>query len=199
MNEAYRRMFNTDMEKDVTNDTSGNFRNLLISLMQGNRDESGIIDPNAAVTDATMIYNNGEGRWGTNDLTINQILATRSYGQIGLISVEYNRISRNDLETAIDKEVSGNLKLCMLSIIRAARDRNGFFAERLFNSMKGLGTDERTLNRIIVSRCELDLEDIKQSFNLKYSKDLCRMVESDTKGDYQRLLLQLLGAFPQTV
>lgn len=39
-------------------------------------------------------------------------------------------------------------------------------------SLQGLGTDDQDLIRIIVSRCEVDLVDIKVEFQSKYHKTL---------------------------
>ena len=40
-------------------------------------------------------------------------------------------------------------------IVRYARDPHSYFAERLYKSMKGAGTDDATLIRLIVTRSEV--------------------------------------------
>lgn len=39
--------------------------------------------------------------------------------------------------------------------VQSALNRSAFFAERLYHSMKGAGTDDSTLVRIVVTRSEV--------------------------------------------
>ena len=43
----------------------------------------------------------------------------------------------------------------MYPLVRCVRSRPQYFAERLYRSMKGAGTDDTTLVRVVVSRCEV--------------------------------------------
>lgn len=56
--------------------------------------------------------------------------------------------------------------------MRCVENRPGYFADRLYKSMKGMGTDDRALIRLVVSRCEVDMGDIKQAFVTKYGQTL---------------------------
>ncbi|XP_020944616.1 annexin A13 isoform X2 [Sus scrofa] len=97
-----------------------------------------------------------------------------------------------DIEEAIESETSGNLKKAYLTLVRSARDLQGYFADRLYKSMKGAGTDEDTLIDIIVTRAEVDLPAIKAKFQENYQTSLSDMVRADTSGDFRKLLVALL-------
>lgn len=63
----------------------------------------------------------------------------------------------------------------------------------LYKAMKGLGTDDTTLTRVIVTRTEMDMQYIKAEYLKKYKKTLNDAVHSETSGHYRNFLLSLLG------
>lgn len=62
------------------------------------------------------------------------------------------------------------------------------------NSIIGLGTDEDSLSRVIVTRAEVDLKWIKEEYAKMYNSDVDKSVIGDTSSDYKNFLLTLLGA-----
>ena len=64
----------------------------------------------------------------------------------------------------------------------------------LLKAMKGLGTDDTTLIRVIVTRTEIDMQYIKAEYLRKYNKTLYDAVHLETSGHYRTFLLSLLGS-----
>ena len=66
-----------------------------------------------------------------------------------------------------------------------------YFATRINKALKGMGTKDALLIRILVTRDELDMPQIKEAYKRLYKKDMIKDIESDTSGDYKRLLVEL--------
>lgn len=117
----------------------------------------------------------------------------RNYEQIKLIAQEYEKLSGNSLEKDIKREFSGDIEDGLLSILRVAHNRHEFFARRLHKSMAGIGTNDSSLIRLVVTRCEIDMVDIKEEFQRYYGKSLKSFIKGDTSGHYKHALYALIG------
>lgn len=67
-----------------------------------------------------------------------------------------------------------------------------FFAECAYKSMVGMGTNDRRLIRVIVTRCEKDMVQIKQEYQRMYGKSLDSAIGGDTSGKYKDGLIALV-------
>lgn len=174
-------------------ETSGNFKRLLVSLCVGGRDESGQTDISLAQRDATELLQAGELRVGTDESTFNLILCQRNYDQLKLICEEYKKMTGHSLEKAIKKEFSGDVMEGLMAIVQCVSNKHEFFAHRLKKSMAGIGTNDRQLIRLIVSRSEIDLQDIKTVFERLHGKSLKSWIKGDTSGHYKHCLYALIN------
>uniref|UniRef100_A0A671XC53 Annexin n=1 Tax=Sparus aurata TaxID=8175 RepID=A0A671XC53_SPAAU len=184
-------MHERDLVADIEGDTSGDVRNLLMTLLEGTRDESYDVDDDLAEADATSLFEAGEGCFGTDESTFSYILATRNYLQLQATFKVYEQLSGTEILDAIENETSGTLKKCYIALVRAAKNPQLYFARRLHDAMAGAGTDEDTLIRIIVCRSEYDLETIKDMYLEKYDVSLKDALRDECSGDFKRLLLAI--------
>ncbi|XP_051972112.1 annexin A4-like [Xyrauchen texanus] len=190
---TYKKEYSKSLEDDVCDDTSGMFQRVLVSLLTAGRDESTKVDDALAAQDAKDIYEAGEARWGTDEVKFLTVLCVRNRNHLIQVFKEYQKIAGRSIQDSIKREMSGCLEDVFLAIVQCMINKPAFFAERLYKSMKGLGTTDSVLIRIMVSRAEIDMLDIKSEFLKMYGKTLHSFIKGDTSGDYRKILLELCG------
>jgi len=61
----------------------------------------------------------------------------------------------NTFYEAVEAETSGNLQTAYKAIIAITRDHQAYYAQKIYDSMRGIGTDDDALIRHIVGRSEV--------------------------------------------
>lgn len=173
----YEDMFNRPLVEHVCSETSGDFRRLLTLLLTMTRDPPGSVDRDLAEQQAKLLYEAGEGKWGTEESTFSKTFTKSSLEHLELLFEEYKKLTDRAIEQALKTELSGKYYEALSAIVEYVRSPPRFFARRLYEAMRGLGTDDAALIRIIVSRAEIDLENIKEEFERMYSKTLVNAVK----------------------
>ena len=191
--QVFQREYHEPLEKWVRGDTSGNFRNLLIALLQCNRSTNLTADPMMCQNDAQALYQAGEGRWGTDEATFIRLFATRSAAELAMIDNCYSRLRGKGLLKAIEKEFSGDIRKLLETIVEGLLDPAAYFAKKIRDCVKGLGTKDTRLVRILVSRSEKDLGYIKQAYQRLFGRDMLHDVRDDTSGYYKEILTGLIS------
>ncbi|XP_062902586.1 annexin A5-like [Mobula hypostoma] len=191
--QAYNEEYGKDLEESIVSDTSGHFQRILVILLQANRDESTTYNEGAVKIDAQELFQAGELKCGTDESMFLSIIGSKSVHHLRQVFKEYMKISGYQIEESIASETSGNLRSALLAVVKCIRSVPGYFAETLYNAMKGSGTDDDTLIRVMISRSEVDLLDIRKVFYENYGRSLHSMIKSDTSGDYRNVLLSICG------
>ncbi|KAL7070329.1 hypothetical protein ACQ4LE_010275 [Meloidogyne hapla] len=192
---AYGQLYGSDLERDMIGETSGYFKRMLVALCTGARDESMITDPLKASQDAKKLYRAGEARLGTDESAFIAILSAQNYNQLRLIFNEYQKVSGHPIEQAITAEFSGDICSGLLAIIKSIKNRPAYFAELLYNSMKGFGTRDNDLIRLVVTRSEIDMADIRSAYQQLYGISLEQAIASDCSGSYKDGLIAIVKGF----
>ncbi|XP_062985414.1 annexin A1 isoform X2 [Elgaria multicarinata webbii] len=190
---AYHEVYKRDLIKDIVSDTSGDFQKALVAMAKGDRDENPHVNEELADNDARALYEAGERRKGTDINVFTNILTTRSHPHLRRVFQNYTKYSKHDMNKALDLELKGDIENCLTAIVKCSTSKPAFFAEKLHLAMKGSGTRTKTLNRIMVSRSEIDMNEIKGFYKQLYGKSLCQAILDETKGDYENILVALCG------
>ncbi|XP_071971651.1 annexin A3 isoform X2 [Engystomops pustulosus] len=191
--DVFYPVYSKSLGDNISSETSGDFRKALLFLANARRDESAKVDEHLAKRDAEILYNAGEKKWGTDEDKFIEVLCLRSFPQLRRTFDEYNNTFDKTIEESIKSEMSGHFEDLLIAIVKCATNTPAYFAEKLHKAIKGAGTDEYTLTRIMVSRAEIDLLDIRAEYKKLAGESLYSAIKSDTSGDYGAALLKLCG------
>ncbi|XP_071723673.1 annexin-like protein RJ4 [Rutidosis leptorrhynchoides] len=188
---AYQLRYKHSLEEDVASHTSGDLRKLLVGLLSVYRYDGNEINPRLAEKEAGILHEALKDKQMNHEEVI-RIVTTRSKTQLMAIFNCY----RDHHGTSITKSLGGShdeFANVLRTAIRCINDHKKYYEKMLRNAIKRVGTDEDALTRVIVSRAEKDLREIKEVYYKRNSVTLDQAVSMDTSGDYKAFLLALLG------
>ncbi|VDK48060.1 unnamed protein product [Anisakis simplex] len=192
---AYNMEFGQSLDTDITSDTSGDFEEILVALVQCTRDEGDDVDVNLARNEAKRMLGNKDLKLKPDKETFKMAFANENYRQLETLFDEYQLLSGQTIQKGIEKTFSGDAKAAYLAIVDSIQDAPKYFARRLYESMKGLGTDDMDLIGIIVSRSEIDLAEVSKKFEKTYKRSLVDFIKSECSGEYCETLVKLVNVW----
>jgi hypothetical protein len=191
--EFFRRQYGESVEEYIAGDTSGDYKEYLLALASASRDSNAApVSEENAKEDASKLFRAGEGTLGTDERVWIEVFAKRSWKHIRHVAEQYAKQYSHSLHTAIDKEFDGDIFHALKWTLEFVENRQSFFAKRLHASFAGLGTHDKALVRIIVSRGPVDLYEIADAYNTIFGKSLKEALHAELSGDYRTMILRIL-------
>ncbi|KAG7983171.1 hypothetical protein I3843_04G091500 [Carya illinoinensis] len=190
--QAYHARFKKSLEEDVAYHTSGDFRKLLVPLVSSFRYDGDEVNMKLAKSEAKILHEKISEKSYNHDELI-RILTTRSKAQLNATLNHYNNEFGNAIDKDLEADPDDEYKKLLRATIECLTYPAKYFEEVLRLAINRLGTDEWALTRVVATRAEVDMERIKEEYYRRNSIPLDRAITKDTSGDYEKMLLTLIG------
>jgi len=194
--EEIKQQYLQDTGRNLEDDVKAKSRNnLLLNFLKTEKKSDSYPDWIQAAVDSKAVNDAVLAKSGADVVDhLKSMLCSLSYSQLQATFVMYHNVYKARLIESVERLVpEGSESSTLLKIMNCIGNISFYFASRLNKAMKGAGTNDETLLRIIVARCDFDLTAICEEYQQVYGRSLASDVESETSGDYRKALLALIA------
>ncbi|KAL3735164.1 hypothetical protein ACJRO7_024325 [Eucalyptus globulus] len=190
--QAYHARYKKSLEEDVAHHTTGDFRKLLVPLVSSYRYDGDEVNMTLAKAEAKILHEKiSEKAYGHEDLI--RILATRSKAQVNATLNHYKNEFGNDINKDLKTDPKDEFLTILRATVKCLTRPEKYFEKVLRLAINKRGTDEGALTRVVATRAEVDMKFISEEYQRRNSIPLDRAIVKDTTGDYEKMLLALIG------
>jgi len=165
------------MDKAIIGDTSKCYQKLLVAIIQGKRSDNPYPDPEKMKEILEKLKLDEKGKMPEDAFV--QYLGSCSYAEIctlcWLFEKTYNKSILEVIKNSFDKSTHEFFKI----LFHFISDCPGYFAEKLH------GFKEKDLTRILISRSEINMNEIREAYKELYNSELLDDLKTKTSGNYQ--------------
>jgi hypothetical protein len=189
--DAFKAETGKDLSKEIEKNFSGPLKKNLLNLLNVPRGENHNPDKAKCEKLAQLLIDVGEPNWAGDENVFKEVFIQSSPEELVLIGRFYLKKSGNNMLDVIDQKVSGKNKTLLREVLFNNIIPQELYAEKVYLAIKGLGTNNTLLNRVLVARNEIDMDDIRDFYQAKYNVSMREDIMGDTSGIYQTLCLVL--------
>ncbi|WMV50503.1 hypothetical protein MTR67_043888 [Solanum verrucosum] len=150
------------------------------------------INATVANSEADILHNAISNKEFNNEEIV-RIICTRSTTQLVATLNRYKDYYGSSITKHLIDEDNKEYLLALRTTIRCINDPQKYYEKVIRYAINESGTDEESLTRVIVTRAEKDLKEIKQLYYKRNSVTLDHAITNHTCGNYKAFLLTLLG------
>ena len=189
--DIYNKLIKKDLKMDIIKAYKGAIGKNILNLWEIKRKYNIKPDKKECEKYADILSKNIPENWVENENIFKDIFIQRSPDELILIGRYYLKITGRNLINEIENKTEGSIRTLLKETLYNNLMPSELFSDKLYLSMKGAGADEDSLSRILISRYELDMSDIRNIYKNKYNSNLKDDIISYTSGFYQKLCLYL--------
>ena len=188
---AYNKEENKDLKTDITKTFGGAIGKNLLNLFILPRSSNSKPQKSECEKYANKLIEKEPKYWVEDENLFKEIFIQRSPEELIIIARHYKNYTGNNLIEVVEKKTKGKAQILLKEILYNNIMPHELFAEKINLAIKGAGTNEEVLSRVLVSRNEIDMPLIREIYQYKYNITLKEDIIDDTSGAYQKLCVHL--------
>jgi DNA-directed RNA polymerase subunit F len=190
--ETYRKEIQRDLIPDISSETGGNFKHVLLSMLT------------AWDTYDSHLCRDAIAGIGTNEKILTEVICTRTPDELKAIAKRYEGEYQKELLKDIKSDTSGDYQKVLLACFgdgrkggvdkaKVAKDVEALYAA----GEKKMGTDESTFIKLIAGQPRAHVEAVALEYGMKYGKHFSTVLSSETSGSFKYALQVLTTPLPE--
>jgi len=201
LKKTYFKRYNKDLTNLISSELSGDIKKLHLACLQGMEEtyDPSYHNASKAEEDAVTFYKKGQGKWGTDEKALFEIICKSPPQYLKMVDDAYVAKNNINLEKALTKGLHGKARQAAVFTLGMKLSPYETAAEYIKSTCAGMGTDELGLSCAILRYQHILPRVMIEHTNL-FSKSIGDRISSETRGDYQDLLLEMVRvAWPNSI
>ena len=182
----YQRKYNIELEEHIKEGTLDDFKKLLLQILQSERSSNQSPDVDQCKKLAEDLEQEESENLTVDSPIINSIFIKSSPQELVSISQEYNKSTQRLITQTINEHFKGNVKNLLNAILMAKISPSEYYANVIHESID----DEDIILKVIISRAEIDLTQIKKYYLKLYENNVVNDIKKDSH-EYTNLLVAI--------
>ena len=192
LKKTYKTLNKTELKNDIEKQFSDpHLKKNLVTLLNTNRSTQEKPNKSQCEKDADTLINKKEDDWFNDEKIFENIFCKKSPEELVMIARYYYKKKGISLLDAIEKNATGKNKEILKEVFINTINPCELYAEKIHNAIKGIGTNDKVLIRVLSSRGDIDMDDIREMYNWKYKQNMIDDIGGDTSGPYKDLLIKI--------
>ena len=195
INEKYKELFKyegKDLIQGIECSFSDFIKSILISLLTVKRSENNYPNYDECKNYAEKLKLENINQWTKEDSFFAKIFTQNSPMEISYISKIYQKLTGFTILEGINNKLNDNdVKIFLKNFIFTILSPSEYFATKLNKAIKR--KNDKIITRILVSRHDVDMEEIKHCYFQLYGKELSKELKDIYSGLYYKVINKLVG------
>jgi annexin A7/11 len=193
LKKKYFAVYTKDLGRDLDSELGGDLEKLVFNVLQAAEEEfdEDFHTEAKMEEDVEKLHEAGIGRFGTDEQGLFKIICGSPPDYLKKMNMAYADKYGYTLMKALEKELGGHAREAAMFTLGMKIKPYETVANLIDKACRGFGTNELLLTTVLI-RYQPIMKEVMEAHQKLYSQSVPDRVKSETSGDYEALLLEII-------